>query len=217
VSYIFDGSNWDLTDPTSIPNLFLQHLSITLISMAIGLVIAFAISLLVIRYTRWQLTAITTAGILYTLPSLALMAALIPLTGLAPTTVIIPLVAYTQVVLIRNIVAALQAVDPALVEVGRAMGMTRRQTLLRVQLPLALPVIVAGVRVATVTTIGIATIAPFFGVYTLGFLITQGFNLSDLTMVSAGAILCGGFAIAADLLLLALQQVLGRGQQVAPA
>jgi osmoprotectant transport system permease protein len=217
VSYIFDGSNWDLTDPTSIPNLFLQHLSITLISMGIGLLIAFAISLLVIRYTRWQLTAITTAGFLYTLPSLALMAALIPLTGLTPATVIIPLVAYTQVVLIRNIVAAIQAVDPALVEVGRAMGMTRRQTLLRVQLPLALPVIVAGVRVATVTTIGIATIGPFFGVYTLGFLITQGFNFSDLNMVSAGAILCAGFAIAADLLLLALQQVLSRGQQVVPA
>ena len=217
MSYIFDGGNWDLTDPTSIPNLFLQHLSITLISMGLGLVIAFAISLLVIRYTRWQLTAITTAGILYTLPSLAVMAALIPLTGLAPATVIIPLVAYTQVVLIRNIVAAIQAVDPALVEVGRAMGMTRRQTLLRVQLPLALPVIVAGVRVATVTTIGIATIAPFVGVETLGFLITQGWNTSYTDQVTAGAILCGGFAIAADLLLLAVQQVLSRGQQVVPA
>jgi osmoprotectant transport system permease protein len=217
VSYIFDGSNWDLTDPTSIPNLFLQHLSITFISMAIGLLIAFPIAFLVVRYTRWQLPTITTAGILYTLPSLAVMAALIPVTGLAPATVIIPLVAYTQIVLIRNIVAALQAVDPALVEVGRAMGMTRRQTLLRVQLPLALPVIVAGIRIATVTTIGIATIGPLVGVETLGFLIFQGWNISNKPMVSAGAILCAAFAIAADLLLLALQRVLSRGQQVVPA
>jgi osmoprotectant transport system permease protein len=217
VSYIFDGSNWDLTDPTSIPNLFLQHLSITLISMGIGLLIAFPIALLLVRYTRWQLPVVTTAGFLYTLPSLALMAALIPITNLTPATVIIPLVAYTQIVLIRNIVAALQAVDPALVEVGRAMGMTNQQVLLRVELPLALPVIVAGVRVAMVTTIGIATIGPFFGVETLGYLITQGFNFSYQDQIVAGVILCAGFAVVADLLLLALQRILSRGQQVVPA
>ncbi len=217
MGYILNGSNWDLTDPTSIPNLFAQHLSITLISMGIGLLIAFPVAFLLVRYIHWQLPVMTAAGFLYTLPSLALMAALIPVTGLQPATVIIPLVAYTQIVLIRNIVAALQAVDPALIEVGQAMGMTRRQRLLRVELPLALPIIVAGIRVATVTTIGIATIGPLVGVETLGFLITQGFNNAYSDQIVAGVILCAGFAVVADLLLLVLQRVLSRGQQVAPA
>src|SRR5215468_9863884 len=171
MSYIFNGYNWDLSDPQSIPNLFLAHLSITVISVVLGVIIAFPIALLLMRFKRLYLPVVTTAGIIYTLPSIALFVLLIPLTGLEAPTIIIPLVAYTQIVLIRNIIAAIHAVDPGLVDVGRAMGMNGFQVQTRVVLPLALPVIVAGLRVATVTTIGIATLSFAIGVPTLGLII----------------------------------------------
>lgn len=217
MQYILNGYNWDLSDPSSIPNLLFQHLIITVESIAIALVIAVPIALLAARYTRIYVPAVTTASILYTLPSLAFMALLIPWFGLNPPTVIIPLVLYAQVVLIRNIVAAVRAVDPGLVEVGRAMGMNGWQLQSRVVLPLALPIIVAGLRVATVTTIGIAAIAPLFGVPNLGTLIFQGFNFSYKDQVLAGVILVSLLAIFADLLLLGLQRWLGRGREIVPA
>ncbi len=211
MSYILDPSNWDVTDPTSIPNLLLAHLSITGISLLIGLVVAFPIALLIARYRRLYLPVITVAGIIYTIPSLALLVLLVPFTGLNAPTIIIPLVLYTQIVLIRNIVAAIRAVDPQLVEVGRAMGMNQTQLLLRVVLPLSLPVIVAGIRVATVTTIGIATLAPLIGVADLGTIIFKGLDFASVTLESAGVILVCALAIGADLLLLALQTALSGG------
>jgi osmoprotectant transport system permease protein len=212
MDYIFDGSHWELSRETSIPHLLIDHLSITAISMILALVIAFPIALLAARYGKLYFPSITIAGLIYTIPSLAFMALLIPLTGLSRTTVIIPLILYAQVVLIRNIVAALKGVDPTLIEIGRAMGMTSRQVLLRVTLPLALPVIVAGIRVATVTTIGIATIAPLFGTQNLGYLIFQGFNTSYDDQVLAGVILVSVLAIIADLALLVAQKLLSRGR-----
>jgi osmoprotectant transport system permease protein len=212
VQYLLNGSNWDLTDPLSIPNLFFQHIWISLVSVLIGLAIAVPISLLLVRYSRFYPTAITTASIIYTLPSLALMAFLIPVTGLNPPTVIIPLVAYTQVVLIRNIVAAIRAVDPTLVEVGRAMGMNARQVQLRVVMPLAAPIIIAGLRVTTVTTIGIAAVAPLFGVPDLGYLVTIGFANYYFDQVLAGAITIAVVAVGADLLLLGVQAWINRGR-----
>jgi osmoprotectant transport system permease protein len=214
VSYLLDGRNWDPTDPLGIPSLILLHLYITGVSLLIGLAIAFPVALLVARYRPLYLPVITSAGIVYTIPSLALLALLVPFTRFTSATVIIPLVLYDQVVLIRNIVAAIRAVDPALVEVGRAMGMNRTQLQLRVVLPLALPVIVAGLRVATVTTIGIATIAPVVNVEDIGYLIFQGFNLADQSQVLAGVIVVSLLAILADLLLLGLERWLSRGRQV---
>lgn len=217
MSYILDGRHWDRADPNSIGRLILAHLGLTSISMLLALAIAFPLALLAARHPRVYLPVITAAGFVYTLPSLAFMAALIPFTGLSSRTVIIPLVLYAQVVLIRNIVAAIQAVDPALVAVGRAMGMSARQIQRYVVLPLALPVIVAGLRVATVTTIGIATIAPLFGVRDLGYLIFQGFNTSYNQQVLAGVIVVSALAVVVDLLLLALQRGLDRGQRAAAA
>jgi osmoprotectant transport system permease protein len=215
MNYILDKYNWDPSDPTSIPNLLYGHLMLTLVSMAIGLLIAFPIGVYAARHKRVYTPVITVADLLFTLPSLAFMALLIPFTGLRPPTVIIPLVLYTQIVLIRNITAGIQAVDPALMEVGRAMGMTERQILLRVALPLALPVIVAGIRIATVTTIGIAAIAPLFGVNSLGYLIFDGVNFSINVEIVAGVILISALAIVADLLLLGAQALLSRGRQIA--
>jgi osmoprotectant transport system permease protein len=228
LSYILNAAHWSLSDPTSIPNLVFAHAYLTLVSVGIGLVIAFPIALLVSRTrganaslfdpSRLYAPVVGFAGFLYTIPSLAFVALLVPITGLAPLTIIIPLVAYTQLVLIRNIVAGIRAVDPALIEVGRAMGMNRPQVRRRVVLPLALPVIVAGVRVATVTTIGIATIGPWVGVEDIGTLIYQGINSGYYAAeIFAGVILVTVFAILADLLLLAAQAALGRGRQIVPA
>ncbi len=217
MSYILNSSHWEWADPNSIGRLLLDHLGLTGLSMLIALAIAFPLALIAARYPRIYLPVITTAGILYTIPSLAFMAALIPFTGLSVNTVAIPLVLYAQVVLIRNIVAAIHAVDPGLVEVGRAMGMSSRQLQRYVVLPLALPVIIAGLRVATVTTIGIATIAPLFGVTDLGYLIFQGFNTSYAEQVLAGVIVVSVLAVAVDLFLLLVQHSLDRGQRAAAA
>lgn len=215
MNYIFDGTNWDLTDPTSIPNLLVAHISLTVISVGIGLLIAFPIALLVSRYPRLYTPVLTTSSILYTIPSLAAFAFLVQITGLAAPTVIIPLVIYSQVTLIRNIVAAIQAVDPALVEVGRAMGMDRWQVQRRVVLPLALPVIVAGLRVATVTAIGIAALGFLVGVENLGYIIQQGFNFASRDQIIGGVILVTLLAVSADLLLVGAQHWLERGRGAA--
>lgn len=215
MKYLLSGANWDITDPASIPNLLIAHIYITAIGVGLGLLIAFPIALLVARYTRFYPPVITTASIIYTLPSLAFMALLIPFYGLTLITIEIPLVLYTQVVLIRNIVAAIRAVDPVLLEVGRAMGMNSRQLLLRVTLPLAMPIIIAGLRVATVTTIGIAAISTFFGVSSLGDLIKLGISNYYRDQILAGAILLTALAIVADLALLGVQAWLSKGQSVA--
>src|SRR6266571_2440030 len=171
--YLLQSYNYNLSDPESIPNLFLKHLSLVLIIMLISLIIAIPLGLLVARYKRLYLPVITTSGLLYTIPSIAAFALLIPVTGVSPATAIIPLVIYNQLVLIRNTAAGINGIDPLLLEVGRAMGMKAYQVLFRVTLPLALPVIVAGIRIATVTTIGISALAALVGQGGLGELIFQ--------------------------------------------
>jgi len=210
--YIFQPYNYNLSDPGSIPNLFLQHLVLVGIVMFISLVIAIPLGIVVARYRQLYLPIITVSGLLYTVPSIAAFAILIPLTGLTIFTVIIPLVLYNQLVLIRNTAAAINGIDPLLIEVGRAMGMKPLQVLFRVTLPLALPVIVAGIRIATVTTVGIAALAALVGQGGLGSLIFQNIASGDFDAVAAGAILTALFAIVADLLLLSLQVGLNRGR-----
>lgn len=214
MSYLLNGDNWRLDLPDNIPTLIATHVYIVGVTMVIALVIAFAFALLILRFPRLYLPVITSAGVIYTLPSLAVLVFLIPFTGDSDTTLIIPLVAYAQVVLIRNIVAGIRSVDPALVEVGRAMGMNARQLQLRVVLPLALPVIVAGIRVATVTTAGIATLGFLVGVHTVGFLIYQGRNIGTTDITVAGAILATALALVFDFLLLGLQRLASRGQSI---
>ena len=210
--YILQPYNYDLTDPESIPNLFLKHLSFVGITMLISLIIAIPVGILLARYRRLYLPVVSITGVLYTIPSIAAFALLIPITGLSPATAIIPLVIYNQLVLIRNTVAAVNGIDPLLIEVGRAMGMKPQQVLFRVTLPLALPVIVAGIRIATVTTVGIAALAALVGQSDLGDLIFQNIVSGDFDAVVGGAILIAFLAIAADLLLLALQIGLNRGR-----
>lgn len=212
MSYLLNSANYDLTDPISIPNLLLQHLTIVGISMLISIIIALPIGLLIARIKWLNPPVITTAGLLYTIPAVALLAILVLFTGLNPPTVIIPLVIYNQLALIRNTAAAVNGIDPLMLEVGQAMGMNRAQVLFRVTLPLALPVIVAGIRVAMVTTIGITSLSQLVGVASLGTIIFIGLQNVQNDQVIAGAILISLLAIVADLLLLALQVALNRGR-----
>jgi osmoprotectant transport system permease protein len=210
--YILQPYNYNLSDPESIPNLFLKHLSIVGVTMLISLAIAIPLGLLVARFRKLYFPTVSISGLLYTVPSIAAFALLIPITGLSPATAIIPMVLYNQLVLIRNTSAAVNAIDPLLIEVGRAIGMKPYQILFRVTLPLALPVIVAGIRIATVTTVGIAALAALVGQSDLGDLIFQNIAAYDPDAIAAGAILTASLAIAADLLLLALQVWLNRGR-----
>jgi osmoprotectant transport system permease protein len=212
MNYLLNPLHYDLSDQSSISSLLLQHLSIVGISMLISLVIALPLGLLVARYRRLYLPVITATGLLYTIPGLALLAFLVPVTGLSPATIIIPLVVYTQLVLIRNTAAAVNGINPLLPDVGRAMGMNGQQMLLRVTLPLALPVIIAGVRVATVTTIGIASLASLVGQGGLGDLIFTGIQNQNYDQVVAGAIVIALLAIFFDLALLGIQIALNRGR-----
>jgi len=219
LNYIFQPYNYNLTDPESIPNLFLKHLSLVGFTMLISIIIAIPIGILIARYRQLYLPVVSISGLLYTIPSIAAFALLIPIFGVNPIpifglslTAIIPLVVYNQLVLIRNTAAAVNGIDPLFIEVGRAMGMKPLQILFRVTLPLALPVIVAGIRIATVTTVGIAALTSLVGQSQLGDLIFQNLASGDFNTVLGGAILIAFLAILADLLLLALQIALNRGR-----
>jgi osmoprotectant transport system permease protein len=210
--YLFSAFNYNLSDSGSIPNLLLAHLQIVFLAMAISILIALPIGLVISRYNRIYLPVITFAGILYSVPGIAFVAVLITITGLTLGTILIPLIAYNQLALIRNTVAGIRGIDPLLMEIGKAMGMNRRQVLRRVTFPLALPVVVAGIRVATVTTIGIASLAGFIGQGGLGSLIFMNITVRDYDAILAGAILLSALAIGTDLVLLAVQTRLNRGR-----
>ncbi len=210
--YLFSPFNYNLSDPNSIPNLTLQHLYIVGVAMLFSIAIGIPVGLLIARYRKLSLPVITFAGLLYSIPAIAFVAVLITITGLTLGTILIPLIAYNQLALVRNTAAGIIGIDPLLIQVGEAVGMDQRQLLRRVVFPLALPVIVAGIRVATVTTIGIASLAGFIGQGGLGALIFINITVRDYDAILAGAILLSLLAIVADLILLYIQTVLNRGR-----
>lgn len=179
----------------------LEHLTLVGVAMAIAVAIALPTGLLVSRRpsaSRWVLGV---TGIMQTIPSLALFGFLIPVPfigGIGPRTAIVALVLYALLPIVRNTTAGVQSVDAAVVEAANALGMTRNQILLQVELPLAARTILAGVRVATVTTIGTATIAAAIGAGGLGTFIFRGVASVDATQILAGAIPAAFMAILAD-------------------
>jgi len=184
-----------------------QHLELVGIAIAIGFVIAFAAAVLAYRY-RWFETPIgLLTAFLYTVPSIAAFEILLPITGITWTTVLIPLVAYTLLILFRNILAGLRGVPDEALEAARGMGLTDGQTLWRVQLPLALPAIIAGVRIAVVTTISLATIAAFINPIGLGKPIFDGIQDDFDTKVLAAGGLAILLALLADFLLVGVQRL----------
>ena len=187
-----------------------QHIELTVIAVGIGFALAFALALAAHRNRRVEHPIGIVAALLYTIPSLALFQILVPFTGLTWTTVEIALVSYTLVILFPNIVAGLQSVPPDVLEAARGMGLTRLQTLLRVELPLAVPAIIGGLRIAVVSTISIATIAAFLLPDGLGYPIFLA--LKDPTpfkteIYSAG-FLAVALALVCDATLLVLRRTL---------
>src|SRR6516165_9021632 len=140
-----------------------EHIELTVLAVLFGLAIALPLALLSVRYRRTYGPALAVTGVLYTIPSLALFALLLPLTGLSRWTALIPLTAYTLLILLRNIVTGLDAVPADVKEAADGMGYSRGRRLWRVELPLALPAIVTGIRIALVTTIGLVTVAALIG------------------------------------------------------
>lgn len=186
----------------------LHHVVFTLIAVGLGFVISLALSLLVVRW-RWLYGVVASiAGILYTIPSLALFAVLVTVTGPTVTTAEIALVSYTLLILIRNIVAGLDGVPRDVREAAVGMGFSPRQVLFKVDFPLALPVIVAGLRVATVTTIGLVTVSALIGMDNLGTFITDGLSRFFMTPVLLGAVLSIALAVLADVSLLGVQRLI---------
>jgi osmoprotectant transport system permease protein len=217
VNYLLNPNSYNLADPNSIPNLFLRHMYIVGVAMLISVLIAIPIGLLVSRHPRLYTPVVTFSGLLYSIPAIAFVAVLITVTGLSLGTILIPLVVYNQLALISNTSAAVNNIDPLYIDVGKGMGMNRWQLFYRVTLPLALPVIVAGIRISTVTTIGIASLAGFIGQGGLGSLIFMNITVGDYDAIFGGALLLSVLAITADLLLLGLQKVLNRGRSLIPA
>ena len=186
----------------------IQHVQLTVLALLFGLLLAFPLALMAIRWPRTYGPVLGFTGVLFTIPSLALFVLLIPFTGLSVRTSLIGLTLYTLLILVRNIVEGLRGVDRDVREAAEAMGYTRARQLFRVELPLALPVIMAGIRIATVTTIGLVTITALIGQGGLGQLFLDGFTLNFTTPIVVGIVLSALLAFAADLALVGLQRQL---------
>jgi osmoprotectant transport system permease protein len=184
-----------------------NHLLLTAIAVSIGFVLSFAAALFIRRF-RWSYGPVSSfAGILYTIPSVALFALLVPIFGFSVLTAEIALVSYTLLILIRNIVAGLEGVPDDVKEAAVGMGFSPNQVLWRVELPLAMPVIVAGLRIATVTTIGLVTVTSLIGLSNLGQFILDGINRLFSTPLVLGAVLSILLAVAIDAILLVVQRL----------
>jgi osmoprotectant transport system permease protein len=186
----------------------LQHLKLTAIAVGIGFAIAFAAALLAHRMSWFETPFGAFSALLYTIPSLALFQLLVPFTGLTVTTIEIGLVGYTLLILFRNILAGLRGVPDDVLEAGRGMGLTRRQLLVRIELPLALPAMMAGIRIAVVTTISLATVAAYITPLGLGAPIFYGLQTSFTTEFVATGGLAVLLAITSDVVLVAAQRLL---------
>ncbi len=183
-----------------------QHVTITALAVALGLVLALVLSLVALRW-RAAYTPITwVTSILYTIPSVALFIFLWPFFGLSTTTAVVALASYTLLILIRNIVAGIEGVPDAVVEAARGMGMTERNLFLGIRLPLALGVIIAGLRIATVSTVGLVTVTVLIGQGGYGVFILRGIRRQFFTEVLVGTLLSVALAVVADLLLVALER-----------
>jgi osmoprotectant transport system permease protein len=198
---------WVSDHLSEIQSRLTQHIELTLLSVGFGLLISFPLALVCVRYRRMYGPVIGVTGVLYTIPSLALFALLLPITGLSVATAVIPLTAYTLLILIRNMVIGLRGVPADVREAAEGMGYSPTGRLLRVELPLALPAIFAGIRIAMVTIIGLVTVTALIGQGGLGQLLLDGLNRDFRTPVTVGAVLSLALAVVADLLLVSVLRV----------
>jgi osmoprotectant transport system permease protein len=198
-------NNWD-----QIAVALWQHIVISFTSLAIAFAISLAVGIWAARFDRVFRWSIGVSGFLYTIPTLAFLALLIPVVGLGKLNAIICMVAFSLMILIRNVATGIREVSPDVVDAARGMGMNAREILVRIELPLALPVIVAGLRIATVTVISVAVVAAYVNAGGLGTLIFSGISTDHAPKIWAGALTACALAIAADMSLAGLERVVRR-------
>jgi len=185
----------------------LEHIVLVGVSLAIAIAIAFPLGIIAARRPRLGAWIVGTTGVLYTIPSLALLAILVVTIGLGFGTAVIALVLYAQMVLVRSVVTGLNGVDTGIRDAARGLGYTPWQSLVRIELPAALPVLIGGIRVAAVTLIALATLAAWIDAGGLGVLLFEGIHTDDPDRIIAGALAAALLAIVVDLLLRRVERV----------
>lgn len=206
-----------LQHPQIVLKLTLQHIQISFVSVGIALFIGVVIGIILTRVKFLQGPVLAIAGVLYTIPSLALFAMLIPVMGLGLKPTVFALILYSQLAIVRNTVSGIETIDPSIIEVAKGMGMTGWQRLFMIELPLGLPVIMAGVRMVTVMAIGVATIASFISAGGLGDLVFLGMQTVDANIIIAGALPLVILTLGADAILVFLQKKMERWREDLPA
>ncbi len=196
---------WVVEEWDQISEAIIEHVILTVMAMALGLIVSSILAAIALRY-RWTMTPITaTTSLIYTLPSVALFALLAPVFGnLSRWTAVLPLAGYTLLILVTNIVAGFQAVPPSVRDSADGMGMSRTRRVWSVDLPLAAPYIVTGIRIATVSTVGLVTVAAIIGQGGLGRLIFSGLRRAFWTPMTVGASLSIILALVIDAVILVI-------------
>lgn len=200
--------SWISTNLDTIWEQFQEHVILTVLPVSFGFLIAFPLALVAVRMPKLYSPLLGMTGVLFSIPTLALFVVMIPITGLSRATAIIPLTLYTLLILIRNTVEGLASVPSDVSESAEAMGYRRTRRLFKIELPLALPVIVAGLRIATVNTIAYVAITSLIGQGGLGSLMLDGFQRQFPTPLIVGLTLAVAFAVATDLSLLSIERAL---------
>jgi osmoprotectant transport system permease protein len=205
--------DWVLSHAPEVLTRLGEHVVLASLALIVGFLLSFGLGLLIRAHPGLNAPITWVSGVLYTIPSLALFAMLIPITGLTVLTAEIGLVSYTLLILVRNVVAGLRGVPADVRETALAMGYTDRQLLIGVELPLAVPVIVAGLRVAAVTTIGLTTVTALIGQGGFGYLILFGMQTFFSTPLIVGAVGSVLLAVVADTLMVWAQRWLAPWQR----
>ena len=185
-----------------------EHVILAAGAVGLGLLISIPLGVAAARWRWLYAPVLAITGVLYTIPALAAFALLLPVTGLSRTTALIPLTTYTLLILVRNVVEGLDGVPNDIKDAADGMGYSRFRRLVRIELPLAVPAIMAGVRIATVTVIGLAAVAGLLAIPSLGNLIYIGQNRPIRTAITVGIVLSVALAVAADLILSLIQRLL---------
>jgi osmoprotectant transport system permease protein len=196
----------------------LDHLQLCAITLIISLLIAIPASLILSRHKRVSKAVIAVLGAIYSIPSMALFALLVPVFGLGETTAIFVLVIYNQFILVRNIIAGFEGIDSNIIEAARGMGMSPMQSFFKIKLPLAMPVILSGIRISVVTTIAIATIAATIHAGGLGVLLFDGLQTMNMVKMLWGTILAAAIALIFNSILFKIEarQVLKARGELSP-
>lgn len=200
--------DWVIDHLNDIWEQTVQHLYLTAIAVGVGFVVSMLLAALIFRYRSTYAPITGVAGVLYTIPSIALFTLLIPFVGLSVLNAEIALVSYTLLILVRNIVAGIDGVPAAVRESARGMGYRRVRLFWEIELPLALPVIVAGLRIATVTTVGLVTVSALIGLGGLGSFILDGLRRIFMTPIVVGGVLSIVLAVLLDVLFVVIERVL---------